>query len=113
MNTGDHIIIAFLLRNLIEYSTRAYADLVNIKQPQEKLPALVSAVKNHLVTTEKLSTTESKALNKHDIDIETLNGLIHDYKTETSIVTIQSTGRKFKRYFSVIFDRLLEGENNG
>lgn len=113
MNTGDHIIIAFLLRNLIEYSTRAYADLVNIKQPQEKLPALVSAVKNHLVTTENLSKTESKALNKHDIDIETLNGLIHDYKTETSIVTIQSTGRKFKRYFSVIFDRLLEGENNG
>ena len=113
MNTGDHIIIAFLLRNLIEYSTRAYADLVNLKQPQEKLPALVSAVKNHLVTTEKLSKTESKALNKHDIDIETLNGLIHDYKTETSIVTIQSTGRKFKRYFSVIFDRLLEGENNG
>lgn len=113
MNTGDHIIIAFLLRNLIEYSTRAYADLVNIKQPQEKLPALVSAVKNHLVTTENLSKTESKALNKHDIYIETLNGLIHDYKTETSIVTIQSTGRKFKRYFSVIFDRLLEGENNG
>ena len=113
MNTGDHIIIAFLLRNLIEYSTRAYADLVNIKQPQEKLPALVSAVKNHLVTTENLSKTESKALNKHDIDIETLNGLIHDYKTETSIVTIQSTGQKFKRYFSVIFDRLLEGENNG
>ena len=113
MNTGDHIIIAFLLRNLIEYSTRAYADLVNIKQPQEKLPALVSVVKNHLVTTENLSKTESKALNKHDIDIETLNGLIHDYKTETSIVTIQSTGRKFKRYFSVIFDRLLEGENNG
>jgi len=113
MNTGDHIIIAFLLRNLIEYSTRAYADLVNIKQPQEKLPALVSAVKNHLVTTENLSKTESKALNKHEIDIETLNGLIHDYKTETSIVTIQSTGRKFKRYFSVIFDKLLEGENNG
>jgi hypothetical protein len=113
MNTGDHIIIAFLLRNLIEYSTKAYVDLVDIKQPPEKLPALVSVVKNHLVTNKKLSKTEAKTFNKHDIDIETLNGLIHDYKTEISITTIQSIGRKFKRYFSVIFNRLVEGVNNG
>lgn len=112
-DVGNHIIIAFLLRNLIEYSTKAYADLVGLQQSQENLPSLVSSVKNHLVTKNKLSKTESKALNKHEIDIETLNGMLHDYKTEISTVSIQSIGRKFSRYFSVIFDKLSEGGNNG
>ncbi len=110
---GDHIIIAFLLRNLIEYSTKAYLDLLNLKQPQDKLSPLVSAVKNHLVTTKRFSKTEAKALNNHDIDIELLNGLIHDYRTSVSISNIQSIGQKFNRYFSVIFDKLYEGVNNG
>ncbi|WP_312248007.1 hypothetical protein [Streptococcus parasuis] len=110
---GDHIIIAFLLRNLIEYSTKAYLDLLNLKQPQDKLSPLVSAVKNHLVTTKRFSKTEAKALNNHDMDIELLNGLIHDYRTSVSITNIQSIGQKFNRYFSVIFDKLYEGVNNG
>ena len=110
---GDHIIIAFLLRNLIEYSTKAYSDLLNLKHSQDKLSPLVSAVKNHLVTTTRFSKTEAKALNNHDMDIELLNGLIHDYRTSVSITNIQSIGQKFNRYFSVIFDKLYEGVNNG
>ncbi|HFI0256545.1 TPA: hypothetical protein ACGOVD_001215 [Streptococcus suis] len=110
---GDHIIIAFLLRNLIEYSTKAYSDLLNLKHSQDKLSPLVSAVKNHLVTTTRFSRTEAKALNNHDMDIELLNGLIHDYRTSVSITNIQSIGQKFNRYFSVIFDKLYEGVNNG
>ncbi|WNZ91961.1 hypothetical protein QYR59_02615 [Streptococcus iniae] len=98
---------------MIEYSTKAYIELAEIRETQEKLPPLVSIVKNHLVTKEILTKTEAKAFNKHDIDIEALNGMIHDYKTEVSTVSIQSIAAKFTLYFSVIFKRLSEGMNNG
>ena len=109
---GEHLIIVFLLRTLFEYSSKAYADLFLSKQNQGSLPPLVSAIRSHLFDNKLITQTEMKAI-KNTEDIDTLNSQIHDYKTSISSIAIQSTCSKYQNFFSVVFNRLYKGVNNG
>lgn len=109
---GDYLIIVFLLRTLFEYSSKAYADLFLPKQDQSKLPPLVSSIRGHLFDNKLITTTEMKAIKKTE-DIDMLNSLIHDYKTSVSSISLQTTCKKYQKFFSTVFNRLYEGGNNG
>lgn len=109
---GSHLIIIFLLRTLFEYSSKAYADLFLPKQEQGKLPPLVSLIRSHLFDNKLITQTEMKSIKKTD-DIDMLNSQIHDYTTSTSSIAIQTVCSKYEKFFSVVFNRLHEGVNNG
>ena len=111
-SNDEYIIIAFLLRELMEYTTKAYIDLFSVKKPADNLSSLITTVKGHLSDKGLLNKEEVKAL-KNTNDIETLNGLIHDYGTTISSIDIKTTCSKYQKYFSVVFNRLSEGVNNG
>lgn len=111
-SNDKYIIIAFLLRALMEYTTKAYIDLFSLKKPADNLSSLITTVKGHLSDKRSLNKEEVKAL-KNTNDIETLNGLIHDYGTTISSIDIKTTCSKYQKYFSVVFNRLSEGVNNG
>lgn len=111
-NKDEYIILAFLLRALMEYTSKVYIDLFSIKNPADNLSSIITTVKGHLSDKGLLNKEEVKVL-KNTNDIETLNGLIHDYGTTISSIDIKSTCSKYQKYFSVIFDRLSEGVNNG
>lgn len=111
-SNDEYIIIAFLLRALMEYTTKAYIDLFSVKKPADNLSSLITTVKGHLSDKGLLNKEEVKAL-KNTNDIETLNGLIHDYGTTISSIDIKTTCSKYQKYFSVVFNRLSEGVNNG
>lgn len=111
-SNDKYIIIAFLLRALMEYTTKAYIDLFSLKKPADNLSSLITTVKGHLSDKGSLNKEEVKAL-KNTNDIETLNGLIHDYGTTISSIDIKTTCSKYQKYFSVVFNRLSEGVNNG
>ncbi|MGQ7561942.1 hypothetical protein ACTGUR_09365 [Streptococcus suis] len=109
---GSHLIIIFLLRTLFEYSSKAYADLFLPKQEQGKLPPLVSSIRSHLFDNKLITQTEMKSIKNTD-DIDMLNSQIHDYTTSTSSIAIQTVCSKYEKFFSVVFNRLHEGVNNG
>lgn len=109
---GSHLIIIFLLRTLFEYSSKAYADLFLPKQEQGKLPPLVSSIRSHLLDNKLITQTEMKSIKNTD-DIDMLNSQIHDYTTSTSSIAIQTVCSKYEKFFSVVFNRLHEGVNNG
>lgn len=111
-SNDEYIIIAFLLRALIEYTTKAYIDLFSVKKPADNLSSLITTVKGHLSDKGLLNKEEVKAL-KNTNDIETLNGLIHDYGTTISSIDIKTTCSKYQNFFSIVFNRLYEGVNNG
>ena len=111
-SNDKYIIIAFLLRALMEYTTKAYIDLFSLKKPADNLSSLITTVKGHLSDKRSLNKEEVKAL-KNTNDIETLNGLIHDYGTTISSIDIKTTCSKYQNFFSVVFNRLSEGVNNG
>ena len=111
-NDDEYIILAFLLRALMEYTAKAYIDLFSIKKPADNLSFFITTVKGHLSDKGLLNKEEVKAL-KNTNDIETLNGLIHDYGATISSIDIKTTCSKYQKYFSVVFDRLSEGVNNG
>ena len=111
-NDDEYIILAFLLRALMEYTAKAYIDLFSIKKPADNLSSFITTVKGHLSDKGLLNKEEVKAL-KNTNDIETLNGLIHDYGATISSIDIKTTCSKYQKYFSVVFDRLSEGVNNG
>ena len=111
-NKDEYIILAFLLRALMEYTSKVYIDLFSIKNPADNLSSIITTVKGHLSDKGLLNKEEVKVL-KNTNDIETLNGLIHHYGTTISSIDIKSTCSKYQKYFSVIFDRLSEGVNNG
>ena len=50
---------------------------------------------------------------KNTDDIDMLNSQIHDYTTSTSSIAIQTVCSKYEKFFSVVFNRLHEGVNNG
>lgn len=109
---GSHLIIIFLLRTLFEYSSKAYADLFLPNQEQGKLPSLVSSIRSHLFAKKLITQTEMKSIKNTD-DIDMLNSQIHDYTTSTSSIAIQTVCSKYEKFFSVVFNRLHEGVNNG
>ncbi|WP_313094341.1 hypothetical protein [Streptococcus parasuis] len=109
---GSHLIIIFLLRTLFEYSSKAYADLFLPNQEQGKLPSLVSSIRSHLFDKKLITQTEMKSIKNTD-DIDMLNSQIHDYTTSTSSIAIQTVCSKYEKFFSVVFNRLHEGVNNG
>lgn len=109
---GSHLIIIFLLRTLFEYSSKAYADLFLPNQEQGKLPSLVSSIRSHLFAKKLITQTEMKSIKNTD-DIDMLNSQIHDYTTSTSSIAIQTVCSKYENFFSVVFNRLHEGVNNG
>ena len=111
-SNDKYIIIAFLLRALMEYTTKAYIDLFSLKKPADNLSSLITTVKGHLSDKRSLNKEEVKAL-KNTNDIETLNGLIHDYGTTISSIDIKTTCSKYQKYFSVVFNRLSEGPVSG
>lgn len=111
-NNDEYIILAFLLRALLEYTAKAYIDLFPLKKSNDNLSSLITTVKGHLSDKGLLNREEVKALKKTN-DIETLNGLIHDYGTTISSIDVKTTCNKYQKYFSVAFDRLSEGVNNG
>ncbi|MFM9348900.1 hypothetical protein ACFKP6_00205 [Streptococcus uberis] len=111
-NNDDYIILAFLLRALLEYSAKAYIDKFSIKKSGDGLSTLISTVKAHLSDKGFLNREEVKAL-KNTNDIETLNGLIHDFGTNISSIDVKTICSKYQKYLSVAFERLSEGENNG
>ncbi len=108
----SHLIIVFLLRTLFEYSSRAYADLFLPKQEQGKLPPLVSSIRSHLFDNKLITQTEMKSIKNTD-DIDILNSQIHDYTTSISSIAIQTVCSKYENFFSVVFNRIHEGVNNG
>ena len=110
-NNDEYIVLAFLLRTLLEYTTKAYVDLFLTKKPADNLSSLITTVRGHLSDKGLLNREEAKAL-KNTSDIEILNGLIHDYGTAISSIDVRTTCNKYQKYFLVLFDKLSEGINN-
>ena len=64
-SNDEYIIIAFLLRALIEYTTKAYIDLFSVKKPADNLSSLITTVKGHLSDKGLLNKEEVKAFKKY------------------------------------------------
>ncbi|MGG6795910.1 UNVERIFIED_CONTAM: hypothetical protein KB582_08870 [Streptococcus canis] len=103
-----YIILAFLIRTLIEYSSRAYWDSFFTKSScPEKLPALVGQIKGRLLDKKLIEVIEAKAIGKSE-DLEALNSKIHNYKTNLSTFDFKTIVKKYKKYLTVLFDEITK-----
>lgn len=104
----DFIIASFLIRTLIEYASKAYADENGIERDDcKQLPSLVSKIVQRLYQKKILNKEQMKVL-KNSNDLETLNGQIHEYTTNISLETVKSIFKHYQQYLDNVFQALSE-----
>ncbi|OAI84168.1 hypothetical protein AYO36_13470 [Exiguobacterium sp. KKBO11] len=97
------LLTSFLIRALLEYLSKAYRDIYLINEKENKndnLPHLVKVVSEDMFNkkTNIFTIEMKKAIKAHD-DIESLNGIVHDYQTT---LTDQDFKRILQKYFPYI-----------
>lgn len=99
----NFVLIAFLIRILVEYSSKAFWDKyrADINKPKG-LPNYVSSISTYLFQN-KIITKEEKKAFANGNDLETLNGKIHDYKSNISSITIESIFKAYQNYLDKLF----------
>lgn len=107
-NNDYFVTTTFLIRELLEYSSKAYVDKCKMKEIKEKnyLPTYVSRISQKLNQQEKISLEEQKTLKGKDIDI--LNGNIHGYDTYITLTDMYSFGKSYKKYLTKIYEVLAD-----
>ncbi|KPN14920.1 hypothetical protein AKG37_17485 [Bacillus australimaris] len=100
------VIIAFLIRVLLEYSSKAYWDKHRngIDRPSD-LTQLISKVSAHLYDKEIINKELKKSFGNGK-DIETLNGKIHDYRSNISSITLKTIFKAYQTYLDKLFAAL-------
>lgn len=107
--TREYIVIAFLIRLIVEYSTKAYIDKFGIKPENPSLSNLIHLVIQQLFVQKRINKERKKLYAKVD-DLDTLNSMIHDYRTTLSAINVKSTFNKYELYLEDLFNAL--GDQN-
>lgn len=104
MKSSDNLInISFLIRILIEYSSKAYWDKFRPNKPNPKsLPTYVSQIASHLFNKNIINKEEKKSFSNGN-DLEILNGQIHDYRANISLISIETIFKAYKIYLDKLF----------
>lgn len=100
-----YIIIAFLTRTLIEYSSRAYWDKFLKGACPDKLPMMIGQIKGNLKDKGLFNQTELKVIGGGE-ELEKLNGEIHDYKTAISTYDFVTIFSKYRRFITVLINEI-------
>lgn len=106
INSDNFVVIALLIRILIEYTSKAYWEKFRDDQRMPKdLPQIVSLISTHLFNT-KIIGKETKKSFANGSDLETLNGQIHDYKSNISSITLETIFKSYQSYLDILFAEL-------
>ena len=102
-SSDNFIMLSFLIRILIEYSSKAYWDKYRsgFSSPGS-LPTYISQISSYLYS-QKIITKEEKTSISNGNDLETLNGQIHDYKSNISSISIETIFKAYKVYLDKLF----------
>ncbi|MBC1439463.1 hypothetical protein [Listeria innocua] len=97
------VMLSFLIRILIEYSSKAYWDKYrsNSKKPAN-LITYISYISTDLFQKKIICLEEKKSFSNGN-DLETLNGQIHDYKSNISTISIETIFKSYKVYLDKLF----------
>lgn len=103
-NYDNFIMLAFLIRILVEYSSKAFWDKY-YKASNNKPTTLSSYISNisTYLYQNKIITKEEKKSFANGNDLETLNGQIHDYKANISSISIESIFKAYQNYLDKLF----------
>lgn len=102
-NSDNFIMLSFLIRILVEYSSKAYWDKYRADQSiPSSLTTYISNISTYLYN-KKIITKEEKKSFSNGSDLETLNGQIHDYKSNISSISIETIFKAYKIYLDKVF----------
>lgn len=102
-NSDNFVMLSFLIRILIEYSSKAYWDKYRTDQNTPgSLTTYISNISSYLFS-KKIITKEEKKSFSNGNDLETLNGQIHDYKSNISSISIETIFKAYKIYLDKLF----------
>ncbi|MBU5363448.1 hypothetical protein KQI58_20710 [Enterococcus raffinosus] len=112
----DVLLIAFLIRALLEFSTKAfiakYPD--TIKTEEKQLGKLVFRTGEKMFQLRSdIFTLENKKPIKSQDDIETLNGIVHDYRTYLTSKDFSRIISKYIPYLEAVIIFLTELDSRG
>lgn len=102
-NIDNIVMLSFLIRILIEYSSKAYWDKYRAKQQRpDTLSKYVSNISTYLYSQKIISKEQKKAFSNGK-DLETLNSQIHDYRSNISSISIETIFKSYKPYLDTLF----------
>lgn len=102
-SSDNFVMLSFLIRILIEYSSKAYWDKYRSQlNTPGSLPTYISQISSYLYN-QKIVTKEEKKSFSNGNDLETLNGQIHDYKSNISSISIETIFKAYKVYLDKLF----------
>ncbi|SPP26722.1 hypothetical protein [Brochothrix thermosphacta] len=102
-SSDNFVMLSFLIRILIEYSSKAYWDKYRTDQNTPgSLTTYISNISSYLFS-KKIITKEEKKSFSNGNDLETLNGQIHDYKSNISSISIETIFKSYKIYLDKLF----------
>lgn len=102
-NSDNFVMLSFLIRILIEYSSKAYWDKYRSNQNTPgSLTTYISNISTYLFNKKIISKEEKKSFSNGN-DLETLNGQIHDYKSNISSISIETIFKSYKIYLDKLF----------
>ncbi len=102
-NSDNFVMLSFLIRILIEYSSKAYWDKCRPNQNTPgSLTTYISNISTYLFNKKIISKEEKKSFSNGN-DLETLNGQIHDYKSNISSISIETIFKSYKIYLDKLF----------
>jgi len=102
-NSDNFVMLSFLIRILVEYSSKAYWDKYRSSQNTPgSLTTYISNISSYLFS-KKIITKEEKKSFSNGNDLETLNGQIHDYKSNISSISIETIFKAYKIYLDKLF----------
>lgn len=105
-NSDNFVMLSFLVRILVEYTSKAYWDKYREGQKEpSSLSNYINNISNDLYN-KKTITKEQKKSFSNGSDLEQLNGQIHDYKSNISAIAIETIFKAYKNYLDKLFIEL-------
>jgi len=102
-NSDNFVMLSFLIRILVEYSSKAYWDKYRSGQnTPSTLTTYISNISTDLYNKKIINKEEKKSFSNGN-DLETLNGQIHDYKSNISSISIETIFKSYKIYLDKLF----------